>query len=701
MTLHAIALQSGGGLRANALRCVTSNGQDCQRCAEHSYSCKIDAQGDHVSKKIALDDLANHAKLLNSTRAPSDTDTRVVNNTIPSMLQQLSSPAAPVSVSTQQLRSNSQQWSENRPSEQGNRTISPDTTAMGLTPAYDEDQRHHEFTKQNYTTTVTRSISSVTVNQEQIQQFFHAYFAHYHPLFPILPINTIPDAVYKACPFLFWTIISTAARHDNSDFTLLPSLLPALKDLLWSTVAIVPHTLPALQAMAILCVWPFPESSMPIDNTFLLAGILKSAAMHAGLHRPDVLTHYSRVRLSLRTQEIREAVRVWCCVYIAIEGIATANGHPPFITSDRIIEQASATSNPFALSKTLHQSLLIQIFYNKIHTTMSDLDRLTALVAQVPRTLLLKILEIDLQTLENQIDDELSDWTKLLFCGAALQLRGYWIFEDEETSSRRDGIIKAYETAVQFIEKKQSLSNSTKELPFIILRTSLTAAILISKVSHSSYSQTVDCARGKTAFNTCVTIFKQSCVQDNDMSGRATKVLPQLWTIHSELYHQTQRPPQINLKSRLFLSITLDGLWQWREKYSCAPNNGAPSLPPPLMSPTLTATSVRSVHGNRYSTSSSTLMHLENNANITSLQNVHDDECSPISSTLLPQTDLAVVGAPPNSVTIDMPAQDNTMGSYRNEESDSSAIQFDLLYPDTLTEFLDMSWLYEGGTEPS
>ena len=112
----------------------------------------------------------------------------------------------------------------------------------------------------------------------------------------------------------------TATRHDDADFSLLPALIPAVRSLLWSKVPMVPHQLPTLQAFAILCTWQLPESSMVIDPTYLLAGTLHAAATHVGLHRPDVLEHYHRTRLSLDAADIREAVRAWSCIFIAIEG---------------------------------------------------------------------------------------------------------------------------------------------------------------------------------------------------------------------------------------------------------------------------------------------------------------------------------------------------------------------------------------------
>jgi transcriptional regulatory protein LEU3 len=155
---------------------------------------------------------------------------------------------------------------------------------------------------------------------------------------------------------LFWTIVLTAARHDSHDFSLLPALVPAVKKLLWLSIGTVPHMLPSLQAMSILCVWTFPTSSMPVDITFILAGILKSAAMHTGLHRPDILTHYSRVRSSLEPAKLRDAVKVWCCSYIAMEGYVALN---VFLLSHHSTFQYLAGSD-FAFLPTTHPFLLNQ-----------------------------------------------------------------------------------------------------------------------------------------------------------------------------------------------------------------------------------------------------------------------------------------------------------------------------------------------------
>ena len=43
-----------------------------------------------------------------------------------------------------------------------------------------------------------------------------------------------------------------------------------------------------VHAMLLICMWPFPTSSMCTDTSFILARIV-NAAVHIRLHRPEIL----------------------------------------------------------------------------------------------------------------------------------------------------------------------------------------------------------------------------------------------------------------------------------------------------------------------------------------------------------------------------------------------------------------------------
>jgi len=77
-------------------------------------------------------------------------------------------------------------------------------------------------------------------------------------------------------------------------------------------------------------------------------------------------------------------------------------GQPPYILTDRTIEQASAPSNRFQLPKSLHHAISMQMFCNRIHAAMADVDRLEGTASHLNRASLLKSLEFELQEIERQ-----------------------------------------------------------------------------------------------------------------------------------------------------------------------------------------------------------------------------------------------------------------------------------------------------------
>ena len=145
------------------------------------------------------------------------------------------------------------------------------------------------------------------------------FVRNYHPYVPIFEEHISPDDCFVQSPLLFWTIIAIATRKDEEEPTILASLSPAIQSLLWQTVGNPPHTRPALKAMVLLCLWPFPTSSLSTDTSFILASTLKSSAMHIGVHRPNHVHHFSRRRIDPCPEELRDALRIWSACFIAAE----------------------------------------------------------------------------------------------------------------------------------------------------------------------------------------------------------------------------------------------------------------------------------------------------------------------------------------------------------------------------------------------
>jgi hypothetical protein len=198
-------------------------------------------------------------------------------------------------------------------------------------------------------------------------------------------------------------------------------------------------------------------------------------------------------------------------------------------------------------------------------------------------------------------------------------------------------------------------------------------------------------------FNTSISMFRRCGIEDNDIYGRTTKVLAQLWSIHKDLAEKAQQPPGLSLKSRLFFSIAHDALWQWREKYSGQPNNGAPSLPPPFMSPSSTATNGGpSSSDDLPSSSFISLIPSKPGHQIQQAPNTFDENTT-FSASTVQQFMSPSAFSDANPIRETLPSVTGQDPLTRNiGYCPSNSMQFDMLFPDTVMGYADpeQTWMY-------
>ena len=186
--------------------------------------------------------------------------------------------------------------------------------------------------------TRARSIGHVNLNPEQIDALFqmlvsnstagdevvamlsltgNRYFEYYHPFFCILDPKISPDEHFTRSPLLFWAVVSVASRRFEEDPTLLEMLSRSVIELVWASLSVLPHTRFIVQAIVLLCMWPFPTSSMWTDSSFMFISVAKSAALQMGLHRPENIQDFSRTKYRLSPDGVQEATRIWSACFIA------------------------------------------------------------------------------------------------------------------------------------------------------------------------------------------------------------------------------------------------------------------------------------------------------------------------------------------------------------------------------------------------
>jgi hypothetical protein len=183
-----------------------------------------------------------------------------------------------------------------------------------------------------------------------------------------------------------------------------------------------------------------------------------------------------------------------------------------------------------------------------------------------------------------------------------LQLRIYYFFESSASEMRKEGLLRAYNTALNLIAvvaDEDPKTDFIKYMPNIYCLMLHTAGLLIMKIINSSYARYVDIDRGRRSFHIVLRLVRNATLEDNDVPGRGGKIMAQLSTVHqSQASHQEQEP-RLSVKSRLGASVIHDGLWTWRDQFG---GQGGPPPGPsqPVSNPTPSTPSTSPAASNQF-----------------------------------------------------------------------------------------------------
>ncbi|AEO68572.1 uncharacterized protein THITE_2118139 [Thermothielavioides terrestris NRRL 8126] len=155
----------------------------------------------------------------------------------------------------------------------------------------------------------TRSLGDVEISAHDLLELIDIFFSRFHPQLPFLTgkEQLIRDCV--ACPLLSWAVVAVAARAS-------PSLEPIRPRLVWpirrlaSESILQPRSLPVIQALLLLCLWPMPYASLIDDPSWMFSGIATQKALQLGLSRPFAA-------LMQQTKGDEKAARSLRCTWIA------------------------------------------------------------------------------------------------------------------------------------------------------------------------------------------------------------------------------------------------------------------------------------------------------------------------------------------------------------------------------------------------
>ncbi|OJJ51263.1 hypothetical protein ASPZODRAFT_127303 [Penicilliopsis zonata CBS 506.65] len=420
-----------------------------------------------------------------------------------------------------------------------------------------------------------KRIEDVAVGPEKVTELFNLFFMFYHPFLSFLDRDQTPEEYYTACPLLFWTVISVGARRYQTDTHLLNSLAGPVTRLVWSTLADVPQSHHVVKALCLLCTWPFPTSSTSTDPTFMLCGMMMQVSMQLGLHRPSHVQDFSKYRVELIEDELRDKIRTWAICNIVSQRVATGYGQPPSTIYDWTLCSGESVDLNFKLPADLKARLEIEKFCDKVTKALYTNRRdPVGLSADQERPSLISFLSRDFDELEGQFKLENDCITDLYLRASNLHLHLSAFFDDPISKDYRERLLSLYVATTSFLEAAMNLETEVGPVlsytPYYIYQMLVAGGCTLLKLCKSFFAAHIDMEYTKNLFNRTIWAIRGVSVSSNDLPERLAEVLAQMWRLNgtptsSASNAEVDGSLRLKVRCRMSMSLLYDSIWRWRE----------------------------------------------------------------------------------------------------------------------------------------
>lgn len=134
----------------------------------------------------------------------------------------------------------------------------------------------------------------------------YSFSKHQYEHLPALDPRISVDSIQRNSPFLFWTIAMTASRYHQTHYQLASSLEEAYHEMLAKYLIRAPMSLPSIQAILLLCYWPFPCTKQIFDPSWNYYGMALNAARLLALDAP-----MEKLSFKISHEDYRLRTKVW------------------------------------------------------------------------------------------------------------------------------------------------------------------------------------------------------------------------------------------------------------------------------------------------------------------------------------------------------------------------------------------------------
>ncbi|KAK9247040.1 hypothetical protein V1506DRAFT_572216 [Lipomyces tetrasporus] len=176
-------------------------------------------------------------------------------------------------------------------------------------------------------TTAAYDLYGVYLDSQTIHELFEHFCRHYFRHLPVLDIQKPIDSVWNDSTLLFWTVLVTSAREHPVHCVQFPRLYLPFRRLLSEHLFNSIRCIYTIQALLLLCVWPFPVKNQRDDPSWNYCGLAVAAALQMDLHesqgnwRPDA-SENSAEDMILR-------LKTWLGCFVVSTSLGADLGLPP------------------------------------------------------------------------------------------------------------------------------------------------------------------------------------------------------------------------------------------------------------------------------------------------------------------------------------------------------------------------------------
>jgi hypothetical protein len=394
-----------------------------------------------------------------------------------------------------------------------------------------------------------KAIGNITLVPEEVTTIFKLYFEKLHVHLPFDMIRSI-EALYDICPLLFWVIIAVSCQNS----VLVKDLIPYIKQMV-SEITLKPaRNVEIVQALLILCMWPFPYHTQLEDPSFIYCGMATNIGLQIGLHRPEFAYEFNSKLDVLRSSHHTRRT-TWIACYIINHLYAVRYGVPCSVNQDyNLLVSLDHICTPSYLGQLGQIIRLSEAFTNAIGFNAQNLHGLTE---PLERMNLIKLYDRQISSLELGKLSDMNQETEVVFLTSKLDLYSFALHDDlVDTLDAVEIIQKAEMTACKLIQVISQLD--LKFAPAHWLRSIIFAGVLLIKILKSPN------AGNRPVINRqlCVAheIFSSMIKQVDDGNQRADRLM----LLFSVLEDKKKWPP---IQCRSTASLFYDAIRVSKEYY--------------------------------------------------------------------------------------------------------------------------------------